>query len=139
MRHARVFLVEDETLIRLMLAEMIEELGHQIVAEAGSIESALPLAETAAFDIAILDVNIGVGIPTIATTYSDGSRPPVPIDCDQCVARVLTAPLDDGGDVSLLMAGQARREAVPVVNRRDPRVTRSALTAGAAARAGGSC
>jgi hypothetical protein len=24
------------------------------------------------------------------------------------VARVLTAPLDDGGDVSLLMAGQAR-------------------------------
>jgi len=59
MRHARVFLVEDETLIRLMLAEMIEELGHQIVAEAGSIESALPLAETVAFDIAILDVNIG--------------------------------------------------------------------------------
>jgi hypothetical protein len=55
------------------------------------------------------------------------------------VARVLTAPLDDGGDVSLLMAGQARREAVPVVNRRDPRVTRSALTAGAAARAGGPC
>src|SRR6267142_865820 len=47
MRHARVFLVEDEALIRLMLAEMIEELGHQIVAEAGSIESALPLAETA--------------------------------------------------------------------------------------------
>jgi CheY-like chemotaxis protein len=42
MRNARVFLVEDEALIRLMLAEMIEELGHQIVAEAGSIESALP-------------------------------------------------------------------------------------------------
>ena len=59
MRHARVFLVEDEALIRLMLAEMIEELGHRIVAEAGSIESALPLAETAAFDIAILDMNIG--------------------------------------------------------------------------------
>src|SRR5258705_12104798 len=59
MRHARVFLVEDETLIRLMLAEMIEELGHQIVAEAGSIESALPLAETAAFGIPILDVKIG--------------------------------------------------------------------------------
>ena len=28
MRHARVFLVEDETLIRLMLAEMIEELAQ---------------------------------------------------------------------------------------------------------------
>src|SRR3981081_1128133 len=72
------------------------------------------------------------------------SRPPIPTDRDHLfrsiatsVARVLTAPLDDGGDVSLLTAGQARREAVPVVNRRDPRVTRSALTAGAAAPAGG--
>ena len=59
-------------------------------------------------------------IPTIATTDSDGSRPPVPIDRDQG-GVVLTAPLDDGGDVSLLFVGQARREAVPVVNRRDPR------------------
>jgi hypothetical protein len=74
------------------------------------------------------------------------SRPPIPTDRDHLfrsiatsVARVLTAPLDDGGDVSLLKVGQARREAVPVVNRRDPRATRSALTAGAAARAGGPC
>ena len=41
--------------------------------------------------------------------------------------------LDDDGDVSLLWAGQARRKAVPVVNRRGPRATRSALTADAAA------
>jgi hypothetical protein len=27
-----------------------------------------------------------VRIPTIATTHSDGSRPPVPIDRDQCGA-----------------------------------------------------
>ena len=74
------------------------------------------------------------------------SRPPIPTDRDHLfrsiatsVARVLTAPLDDSGDVSLLKVGQARREAVPVVNRRDPRATRSALTAGAAARAGGPC
>jgi CheY-like chemotaxis protein len=92
--HARVLLVEDETLIRLMLAEMIEELGHQIVAEAGSIESALPLAETAAFDIAILDVNIGGyyidkvaqtivrrGLPFIFVTgYAKAALPPAFID-----------------------------------------------------------
>src|SRR2546430_4889946 len=54
------------------------------------------------------------------------SRPPIPTDRDHLfrsiatsVARVLTAPLDDGGDVSLLKVGQARREAVPVVNRRE--------------------
>jgi CheY-like chemotaxis protein len=94
MRHARVFLVEDEGLIRLMLAEMIEELGHQIVAEAGSIESALPLAETAAFDIAILDVNIDGyyidkvaqtivrrGLPFIFVTgYAKAGLPPAFID-----------------------------------------------------------
>jgi len=34
--------VEDETLIRLMLAEMIEELGHQIVAEAAQLNRPCP-------------------------------------------------------------------------------------------------
>ena len=55
------------------------------------------------------------------------------------VAWVLVAPLDVDGDVSLLWVGQARQEAVPVVDRRDPRATRSAHTADAAARAGGPC
>ena len=30
-------------------------------------------------------------IPTIATTHSDGSRPPVPIDCDRCGAGACSA------------------------------------------------
>src|SRR5437879_10718754 len=59
MRHASIFLVEDEGLIRLLLADMIEELGHRVVAEAGNIQEALVLAETAVFDLAILDINIG--------------------------------------------------------------------------------
>jgi CheY-like chemotaxis protein len=32
---ASIFLLEDEALIRMMLAEMVEELGHRVVAEAG--------------------------------------------------------------------------------------------------------
>ena len=74
------------------------------------------------------------------------SRPLIPVDRDHLfrsiatsVARVLLAPLDVAVDVSLPRAGQARQKAVPVVNRRDPRATRSALTADAAARAGGPC
>jgi CheY-like chemotaxis protein len=55
---ASIFLVEDEGLIRLMLADMIEELGHRVVAEAGNIEVGQALAETAIFDLAILDINI---------------------------------------------------------------------------------
>jgi DNA-binding response OmpR family regulator len=40
MRHARVFLVEDEALIRLMLAEMIEELGFAKLQVEADIEAA---------------------------------------------------------------------------------------------------
>jgi len=58
MRQASIFLVEDEALIRMMLAEMVEELGHHVVAEAGNIQDAQVLAETAIFDLAILDINI---------------------------------------------------------------------------------
>ena len=56
------FLVEDEVLIRMMLVDMIEELGHDVVAEAGSVGEALPLASDAAFDVAILDINLGSGM-----------------------------------------------------------------------------
>jgi CheY-like chemotaxis protein len=54
-----LFLVEDEALIRMMMAEMVEELGHQVVAEAGSVREALPLAQKVEFDLALLDVNLG--------------------------------------------------------------------------------
>jgi DNA-binding response OmpR family regulator len=55
---ASIFLVEDEALIRMMLADMIDELGHRVVAEAGNIQDARALAETVIFDLAILDINI---------------------------------------------------------------------------------
>jgi DNA-binding NarL/FixJ family response regulator len=43
----------------MMIAGMIEELGHAVVAEAGNIADALRLAKTAEFGIAILDINVG--------------------------------------------------------------------------------
>lgn len=46
-------------MIRMMIADMLDELGHTVVAEAGNIYSALRLAETSEFDIAILDINVG--------------------------------------------------------------------------------
>ena len=54
-----VFLVEDEALIRMMLVEMLEELGHRVVAEAGSVQEAEPIAQNSLFDLAIFDINIG--------------------------------------------------------------------------------
>ena len=54
-----IFLVEDEALIRMMLVEMLEDLGHRVVAEAGSVRQAEPLARSSVFDLAIFDINIG--------------------------------------------------------------------------------
>ena len=53
-----VFLVEDEVMIRMMVADMLEELGYRVAAEAGEINEAIRLAQTAEFDLAILDVNV---------------------------------------------------------------------------------
>ena len=56
---ASVFLIEDEALIRMMIVEMLEELGHRVVAEAGSVEAAGPLARSSAFDLGVFDINVG--------------------------------------------------------------------------------
>ena len=54
----RVFVVEDEMMIRMLLDGMLDDLGHSIAAEAGRIDEALALAKEADFDVAILDVNL---------------------------------------------------------------------------------
>ena len=71
-----VFLVEDEVMIRMMVADMLEELGYRVVAEAGEIGEAMKLAQTADFDIAILDVNVnGKVISPVAELISARNRP----------------------------------------------------------------
>jgi CheY-like chemotaxis protein len=69
-------LVEDEALLRMMTAEMLEELGHRVVAEAGTINAAEPLARTAQFDLAVLDINVGgTYITSIAQIIADRGLP----------------------------------------------------------------
>jgi CheY-like chemotaxis protein len=53
-----VLLVEDEVMIRMMVADMIEQLGHAVTAEAGDVGHATELAQNGLFDLAILDVNL---------------------------------------------------------------------------------
>jgi CheY-like chemotaxis protein len=54
----RVLVVEDESMIRMLLEGMLTDLGHTVAAQAGEIDEALTLAKQAKFDIAILDVNL---------------------------------------------------------------------------------
>jgi CheY-like chemotaxis protein len=71
-----IFLVEDETLIRMMVAEMIEELGHTVIAEASDLKQALSTAQTASFDVAILDINLsGQRIDPVAEILSHRNLP----------------------------------------------------------------
>ncbi len=71
-----VFLVEDEVMIRMMVVDMLEELGYRVAAEAGEINEAKRLAQCAEFDIAILDVNVnGKLITPVAEVIKARSLP----------------------------------------------------------------
>jgi CheY-like chemotaxis protein len=71
-----VFLVEDEVMIRMMVVDMLTELGYSVVAEAGEINEAIRLATSTEFDIAILDVNVnGKVISPVAELIEARNRP----------------------------------------------------------------
>ena len=53
-----ILIVEDELMIRMLLEDMLLDLGYEIVAATGQIEEAIPLARAADIDVAILDVNL---------------------------------------------------------------------------------
>ena len=56
---ASVLLIEDESLIRMMVADMLTELGHSIAGEAPDLATGLTMATEAMFDAAVLDVQLG--------------------------------------------------------------------------------
>lgn len=71
-----VLLVEDEVMIRMMVADMLEELGYTIAGEAGDIDEGVRLVQATDFDIAILDVNVnGKVITPVAEAVQLRGRP----------------------------------------------------------------
>src|SRR6478752_3426441 len=54
----RILVVEDELMIRMLLEDMLGELGYTVAAEAARIEEALEATKNADFDVAILDANL---------------------------------------------------------------------------------
>lgn len=55
---ARILVLDDEALIAMMLADWLEELGHETIGPAYSVPEALQLIEQQLPDAAILDVNV---------------------------------------------------------------------------------
>jgi CheY-like chemotaxis protein len=54
----RVFVVEDEALVAMMMEFFLEDLGCKIVGTAARLDDAMEKGRTLALDVALLDVNL---------------------------------------------------------------------------------
>ncbi|GBU16033.1 MULTISPECIES: response regulator [Methylobacterium] len=54
----KVFVVEDEAAISMLLEDMLLDFGCEVVGPAARLTTALEMAENESFDVAILDVNV---------------------------------------------------------------------------------
>jgi CheY-like chemotaxis protein len=97
----RVLVVEDESLVAMLIEEFLEDLGCTVAAIAGRLDEAASLAETLPIDLAVLDVNLdgapsyGIaetlgrrGIPFVLATGYGGTALPAALKS----VRVLTKP-----------------------------------------------
>jgi CheY-like chemotaxis protein len=85
----RVLVVEDEVMIRMLLEDMLGDLGYEVAGAAGGFDEAMALARDGDIDVAILDVNLSGnpvypvadvltrrGVPLIFSTgYGEQSLP----------------------------------------------------------------
>jgi CheY-like chemotaxis protein len=84
-----VLIVEDESLIAMMLEDFLDSMGHQIAGTCESVPEALDRVGEGGFDVAILDVNLkgeriwpvadrllDLGIPYILATGGHIEPPP---------------------------------------------------------------
>lgn len=54
----RIFVLEDEPIIAMMIEDILSDLGADVCGPSSTIEEALSLASTEAFDAALLDLNV---------------------------------------------------------------------------------
>jgi CheY-like chemotaxis protein len=72
----RIFVVEDEFLIRMLLEDMLADLGYELAGVAGRVDEATEMAQSIEFDLAILDVNLdGQDVYPVADLLSQRGKP----------------------------------------------------------------
>jgi len=54
----RVLVVEDDVMIRMLIEDMLNDLGFAVAAEAAKVREALAAVQSIDIDVAILDVNL---------------------------------------------------------------------------------
>jgi DNA-binding response OmpR family regulator len=55
----RIFVIEDDAIVLMLIEDMLTELGHTVVGKAHRLEVALAAIKEVDFDLAILDVDLG--------------------------------------------------------------------------------
>ena len=72
----RILVVEDEYLIRMLLEDMLADLGYGVAAAVGTVAEASKIASDGDFNVAILDVNLdGQEIFPVADILAKRSLP----------------------------------------------------------------
>jgi len=71
-----ILIVEDELLSAMLLEDMLNALGHEVVGPAASVEQAMDLAETPGVRAALLDLNLrGERSLSVAQKFIDRKIP----------------------------------------------------------------
>ncbi len=55
----RIFVLEDEPLLAMLLEESLAELGHEVTGVAATVDQALAILESDSIDFALLDFSLG--------------------------------------------------------------------------------
>jgi len=111
----RVVIAEDEALIRLDLAEMLEEEGYTVVGQAGDGEQAVALAELHRPDLVVLDVKMPRldGISAAARIAQDRIAPVVILTAFS--QRDLVDRARDAGAMAYLVKPFNKSDLVPAI------------------------
>ncbi|TSD98057.1 ANTAR domain-containing response regulator [Skermania sp. ID1734] len=111
----RVVIAEDETLIRMDLAEMLAEEGYEVVGEAGDGQHAVDLAEEQRPDLVIMDVKMPRrdGIDAAAEIASKRIAPVVILTAFS--QRDLVERARDAGAMAYLVKPFSKTDLVPAI------------------------
>ncbi len=110
-----VVIAEDETLIRMDLAEMLAEEGYDVVGQAGDGAKAIELAEELKPDLVILDVKMPVLDGIAAAEAIAGQRIAPVVMLTAFSQRDLVERARDAGAMSYLVKPFTKSELVPAI------------------------
>ena len=111
----RVVIAEDEALIRMDLAEMLQEEGYEVVGQAGDGESAVKLAAEHRPDLVILDVKMPV-LDGISAAERIGAEKIAPVLMLTAFSqRELVERARDAGAMAYLVKPFSKADLVPAI------------------------